>query len=48
MRIQKFLNDKILIKEIEKDKTVNINFVKSHYDAGKYDIIFTFKYGEVS
>lgn len=48
IKIQKFLNDNILIKEIEKDRRINKNFVKTHYDAGKYDIIFTLKYNNIS
>lgn len=45
LKIQKFLNDNINLRESDKDRTIGINFVKSHYNAFKYDVIFVFKYG---
>lgn len=47
MKIQKFLNDHILLKESDKDRTINTNFVKSHYNAFKQDLLFTFRYNNV-
>lgn len=47
MKVQKFLNDNIRLKESDKDRTVNANFVKSHYNAFKQDVLFTFKYNNV-
>lgn len=46
LKIQKFLNDHINLKESDKDRTIGINFVKSHYNAFKQDVIFVFKYGQ--
>ena len=48
MKIQKFLNDNIDLKEAETDTTVGVNFIKTHYNAFKQDLLFTFHYGEVS
>ena len=48
MKIQKFLNDNIKLLESEKDRTVNVNFVKTHYNAFKQDVLFTFKYNDVA
>ena len=48
LKIQKFLNDNINMKESDYDNTVNVNFVKSHYNAFKQDIMFVFKYNNVS
>lgn len=47
LKIQKFLNDNIKLKESEKDKTVGINFIKTHYNAFKQDVLFVFKYGNI-
>jgi len=47
MSIQKFLNDKITLKEADKIETVGINFIKSHYNAFKQDVLFVFKYDDV-
>ena len=48
MKIQKFLNDNINLREAEVDTTVGVNFIKTHYNAFKKDILFVFKYGNVS
>jgi len=47
LKIQKFLNDNIKLRESDTDKTVNINFVKSHSNAFKQDVMFIFKYNDV-
>lgn len=47
-KIQKFLNENIKIGELEKDRTVWINFVKSHFNIDKQDVLFTFKHGTKS
>jgi len=46
LKVQKFLNDNIILRESDKDRSVNINFIKAHYNAFKYDILFTFKYDD--
>jgi hypothetical protein len=48
MKIQKFLNDHINLKESDKDRTINVNFIKSHYNAFKQDILFVFKYNDIT
>lgn len=48
LKIQKFLNDNINLKESDKDITIGNNFIKSHYNAFKQDIMFVFKYGNVN
>ena len=48
MKIQKFLNDQINLKESDKDSTIGKSFIKAHYNAFKQDIIFVFKYGSVT
>ena len=45
MKIQKFLNDNIKLKETDTNKTVGANHVKTHYNAFKQDVLFVFKYG---
>ena len=47
MSIQKFLNDKMTLKEADKIETVGINFIKSHYNAFKQDVLFVFKYDDI-
>lgn len=42
MTIQKFLNDNIKISELEKTRTIGINVVKTHFNAFKSDVYFTF------
>ena len=44
LKVQKFLNDNIKLLESDKDKTVNVNFVKTHYNAFKQDVSFVFSY----
>ena len=44
MKIQKFLNDNINLRESDRDLTIGKSFIKSHYNAFKQDIMFTFKY----
>lgn len=41
-KVQKFLNDRISLKELEKTPIVGIRNVKSHYNAYKHDVMFTF------
>lgn len=48
LKIQKFLNDNIHLKESDTDLTVDKSFIKTHYNAFKQDLIFTFKYNNVS
>ena len=48
MKIQKFLNDNINLKESDYNNVINESFVKSHYNAFKQDIMFVFKYNDVS
>lgn len=42
MRIQRFLNDNILLREDDKYPTVALRNVKSHYNNYKGDVMFTF------
>lgn len=44
IKVQKFLNDKIKLRESDNDQTIGINLVKTHYNAFKHDILFVFKY----
>lgn len=46
LKIQKFLNDNINLRESDKDSTIKVNTIKSHYNAFKQDILFVFKYGK--
>lgn len=41
-KVQKFLNDNITLTEAEKTPIIGIRNVKSHYNAFKRDIMFTF------
>ena len=43
IKIQKFLNDNIHLKESNKESIIGINFVKSHYNAFKQDVMFVFR-----
>ena len=45
MKIQKFLNDNISLKNIDRLKTPGTYGIKTHYNAFKQDIMFIFKYG---
>lgn len=47
LKVQKFLNDKIKLFESDKDKTINLNFVKTHFNAFKHDVLFVFKYNDI-
>lgn len=47
VKIQKFLNDKIHLREFDKDISINTNFIKTHYNAFKQDVMFIYKYGDV-
>ena len=47
LTIQKFLNDNIKLRESDQDLTIGFSSIKTHYNAFKGDIMFTFKYGEV-
>lgn len=41
-KIQQYLNDNITLKEREKTPTIGIRNVKTHYNAYKRDVMFTF------
>lgn len=41
-RVQKFLNDNILLSESDKKPMIGMKNVKTHYNAYKGDVIFTF------
>jgi hypothetical protein len=45
LKIQRFLNDNIKIAKSDSISINSIQFVKSHYNAFKSDILFTFKFG---
>lgn len=47
MKIQKFLNDNIKLKESDRNISIGLNFIKSHYNAFKHDVMFVFKYDNV-
>ena len=42
LKVQKYLNDNINLNEADKTPTIGIKNVKSHYNAFKGDIMFTF------
>lgn len=42
MRVQRFLNDNITLKEQDKYPTIGLKNVKSHYNNFKGDVMFTF------
>ena len=44
LKIQKFLNDNINLRESDTDTTIGVNSIKTHYNAFKQDILFVFKY----
>ena len=46
MKIQKFLNDNINLKESDRTNKVGVNYIKSHYNAFKQDVLFVFKYNK--
>jgi len=46
LKVQKFLNDNINLRESDKDRSVNVNFIKTHYNAFKHDIMFVFRYND--
>ena len=41
-RIQRFLHDNIDFKELDKNTTIGIKNVKTHYNASKKDVMFTY------
>lgn len=45
LKIQKFLNDNINLRESDTDTTIGVNSIKTHYNAFKQDVLFVFKYG---
>ena len=45
LKIQKFLNDNIKLKESDVNNIVWTNYIKTHYNAFKQDVLFVFKYG---
>jgi hypothetical protein len=42
MKVQRFLNDHILLKEADKYPIIALKNVKSHYNNYKGDVMFTF------
>jgi hypothetical protein len=42
MKIQKFLNDNIKLREEDKYPTIALRNVKTHYNNYKGDVMFTF------
>jgi hypothetical protein len=42
MNVQRFLNDNILLSEEDVTPTLGLKNVKSHYNAHKGDVMFTF------
>ena len=46
MKIQKFLNENILLKETDRDVAINKNSIKTHYNAFKEDVLFVYVYGK--
>ena len=42
MKVQRFLNDNIKLKEEDKYPTIGLRNVKSHYNNYKGDVMFTF------
>jgi hypothetical protein len=46
-KIQKFLNDNIHLKSIERERTPGLYGIKTHFNAFKNDVMFVFKYGDV-
>lgn len=42
LKVQKFLNDNITLKESDKIPTIGLKNVKTHYNAFKGDVMFTF------
>jgi hypothetical protein len=42
MKIQRFLNDNIDLKEMDKYPIVALRNVKTHYNNNKGDVMFTF------
>lgn len=45
LKIQKFLNDNINLRESDRDNTIYVHSIKTHYNAFKHDVLFVFKYG---
>lgn len=46
LKVQKFLNDHIKLKVVDRNNIPGTYSIKSHYNAFKYDVLFTFVYGE--
>ena len=47
LKIQKFLNDNIKLKVVDRKNIPGTNNIKTHYNAFKYDVIFVFVYDDV-
>ena len=47
LKIQRFLNDNIHLKSIERDRTPGLYGIKTHFNAFKNDVMFVFKYGDI-
>lgn len=45
LKVQKFLNDNINLKEADTANNIGVYMIKTHYNAFKQDISFVFKYG---
>ena len=46
LKVQKFLNDNIILNESDKIPTIGLKNVKTHYNAFKGDVMFTFYNGK--
>lgn len=46
LKLQKFLNDNINLRESDRLEVINRFTIKTHYNAFKSDILFTFRYGK--
>lgn len=46
MVVQRFLNDNLLVEESDKTPNILTKNIKTHYNAYKGDVIFTFYKGD--
>ena len=44
LKVQKFLNDNIKLRSMDRKQNIGVYCVKTHYNAAKKDVMFTFKY----
>lgn len=47
LKIQKFLNDNIKLRESDKANVIDSSFIKTHYNSFKLDVMFVLKYEDV-